>query len=140
MENKKHIAINTQNFIWLFVVALMTFLSVIGFVEGVAIMGVIFALVAATGVFVIVISSAYYVFTEDGVTIVYMLGDKEIIPWSSVRSVTLFGSWLSKGSGSPHYHIAYGHDIIKKFYVNGEIAKTMKTKSLMTQYCGNKIK
>ena len=87
----------------------------------------------------IVISAVYYVFTDDGVTIVYLLGDKEIIPWSSITSVAYFGSWMSKGSGSPHYYIAYGHDV-KKFYVNGEIAKTMKTKKLMEIYCHDKIK
>lgn len=140
MEKKKYTALNTQNFVWLFLVALLTFLSVICFLDGAVIIGIVFALVAATGVFVIVISSVYYVFTDESVTIVYLLGDKETIPWSSIRSATLFGSWMSKGSGSPHYHIAYGHDGINKFYVNGEIAKTMKTKKLMELYCHDKIK
>ena len=139
VSNEKHIAINTQNFIWLFLVLLLAWLSVICFSEGSVIMGIVFALIAGVGVFVLVISSAWYEFTEESVTIVYFLGDRETIPWRSVRSITLFGSWLSKGSGSPHYYIAYGHDDIKKFYVNGEIMKTMRTKKLISIYYHGKI-
>ena len=139
MENKKVTAINTQNFIWLFAFALLLGIALICFFDGSAVMGTIFSLFAAMAAFVIIISSGWYVFDDEGVTVCYILGRRERIEWKDVQSVVVFSSWLSKGSGSPHYRIVYD-GVPSKFYVNGEIAKTMKTKSLMMQYCGNKIK
>ncbi len=139
MENKKCIALNTQNFIWAFLLVIFAVISVICFVDGSWIAGTVFLLMSAMPIAVILLSPLYYVFTDEGVTIVYTLGGKEVIAWQEVNTVRYFGSWIAKGSGSPHYYIAHYGDKPKR-YMSSEIAKTMKTKKLMELYCHDKIK
>ena len=139
MENKKVKAINTQNFIWLFCFAILLMIAVVCFVDGSWIAGIIFSVLAIMPVSVVLLSPLYYVFTDEGVTIVYTLGGEEKISWQKVNKVKLFSSWLAKGSGSPHYYISHDGDK-PKGYMSSEIAKTMKTKKLMELYCHDKIK
>ena len=139
MENKKVKAINTQNFIWLFCFAILLMIAVVCFVDGSWIAGIIFSVLAIMPVSVVLLSPLYYVFTDEGVTIVYTLGGEEKISWQKVNKVKLFSSWLAKGSGSPHYYISHDGDK-SKGYMSSEIAKTMKTKKLMELYCHDKIK
>lgn len=139
MENKKVKAINTQNFIWLFCFAILLMIAVACFVDGSWIAGIIFSVLAIMPVSVVLLSPLYYVFTDEGVTIVYTLGGEEKISWQKVNKVKLFSSWLAKGSGSPHYYISHDGDK-PKGYMGSEIAKTMKTKKLMELYCHDKIK
>ena len=141
MEKNKnsYVAVNTQNFIWLFAFALLLGIALICFFDGSAVMGVIFSVLAVMPVSVILLSPLYYVFTDEGVTIVYTLGGKEKISWRAINKVKLFSSWLAKGSGSPHYYISHDGDK-PKGYMNSEIAKTFKTQKLMELYCRDKIK
>ena len=138
-EKTKFVALNTQNFIWMFLLVLFVALSVICFTDRSIVMGIIFLVISAAPVAVILLSPLYYVFTDEGVTIVYTIGGQEIIDWKKVNTVRYFGSWIAKGSGSPHYYIAHYGDKTKR-YMNSEIAKTMKTKKLMELYCHDKIK
>ena len=134
MDNKKHIAINTH--LWLAVVLFLIFITIaiscineneIGMVVG-------FLIAALLPIFVFLISPVYYIFSEESVTITYLFGQKEEIKWNSIRSITLYGSWIIQGEATPHYHIAYPTNIKRAFFINGDISKTRKTKKLITKY------
>ena len=139
MDNKKHIAINTH--LWLAVVLFLIFITIaiscineneIGMVVG-------FIIAALLPIFVFLISPVYYIFSEESVTITYLFGQKEEIKWNSIRSITLYGSWISHGGASPHYHIAYPTNKKRAFFINGDISKTRKTKRLIKKYYKNNI-
>lgn len=106
--------------------------------EGGTGLGIVSLLAAGGGAFLFVISPVYYLFGKRGVTIVYLLGDREVIPWGSVRSITADGSYISKYGGLPHFAIAYPH-AGRRFYVRGEIAKSRKTRRLLDKYYCGKI-
>ena len=133
-SNKKQIAINTH--LWLAVVLFLIFITIaiscikeneIGMVVG-------FLIAALLPIFVFLISPVYYIFSEESVTITYLFGQKEEIKWNSIRSITLYGSWISRGEATPHYHIAYPTNIKRAFFINGDISKTRKTKRLIKKY------
>jgi hypothetical protein len=134
MDNKKQIAINTH--LWLPVVLFAIFVTIsvscisekeIGLFVG-------FLVAALLPTFVFLISPVYYVFSEESVKIIYLLGPKEQIKWNAIRSITVYGSWLSRGGATPHYHIAYPTSKKRAFFVDGNIAKTRKTKKLILKY------
>lgn len=100
---------------------------------GATVLGIVLLLVAGIGAFLFVISPVYYLFGKRGVTIVYLLGDREVIPWGSVRSITAGGSYISKYDALPHFTVAYPHTG-GRFYMRGEIAKTRKTRRLLEKY------
>ena len=139
MDNKKHIAINTH--LWLAVVLFLIFITIaiscineneIGMVVG-------FLIAALLPIFVFLISPVYYIFSEESVTITYLFGQKEEIKWNSIRSITLYGSWISRGGATPHYHIAYPTNKKRSFFINVDISKTRKTKRLIKKYYKNNI-
>ncbi|MBQ8309775.1 MAG: hypothetical protein IJX80_02025 [Clostridia bacterium] len=127
------LALNTHLVFYMLMTLLFLTLSVGCFHEREIGIGIILLLVSFLGVFVSVISPVCYLFSAKSVTIVYVLGDREIISWLQVRDVVLYGSFLSKHDPLPYYHLSYGHKKTK-FYVNGEIVKTRKTKRLMKKY------
>ena len=134
MDNKKHIAINTH--LWLAVVLFLIFITIaISCInENEIEMVVGFLIAALLPIFVFLISPVYYIFSEESVTITYLFGQKEEIKWNSIRSITLYGSWISRGGGNPRYHIVYPTNIKRAFFINGDISKTRKTKRLIKKY------
>ena len=134
MNDKKQIAINTH--LWLPIVLFMIFMtiSISCISENEIGMTVGFLIASLLPIFVFLISPVYYVFSEENITITYLLGQKEEIKWNSIRSITLYGSWLSRVGATPHYHIAYPTNEKRAFFINGDISKTRKTKRLIKKY------
>ena len=134
MDNKKHIAINMH--LWLPIVMFVVFIaiSICCIIENEIGMTVGFLIVALLPIFAFLISPVYYIFSEESVTITYLWGQKEEIKWNSIRSITLYGSWISRGGAPPHYHIAYPTNKKRVFFINGDISKTRKTKRLIKKY------
>ncbi len=90
---------------------------------------VFFALLAAMQVFALLISPLYFVFSRDEVRIMCFFGIKEVIPWDSVRSISLTGAWIDRVDGFPRYSFSYPVYCKQPFFVLGEIPKTIRTKS-----------
>ena len=90
-------------------------------------------------VFVLAFSPLYFVFSDEYVEIVYNFGQREIIKWKDIRTISLMGSWIGAGGGSPHYVFAYPRKEKRLFFVVGEIPKTRKTKKLIEKYYKRKI-
>ena len=138
MRRKKESAINTH--LWLpivyFVIFLLLCISCID--EGAIGMAIGFAAVALLAPFVFLTSPMYYVFTNKEIEIVYLWGQKEKIRWIDIRNITLFGSWISRGGSTPHYHIAYPAQK-RLFFMTGDISKTRKTKRLFKNHYGREI-
>ena len=134
MDNKKHIAINTH--LWHAVVLFLIFITIAIFCINENEIGMVvgFLIAALLPIFVFLISPVYYIFSEESVTITYLFGQKEEIKWNSIRSITLYGSWMSRCDMTPHYHIAYPTNIKRAFFINGDISKTRKTKRLIKKY------
>ena len=86
-------------------------------------------LFAAYCLFSILISPLYTVFTEEDITIVYVLGQKERIRWKEIRFIHSRGSLAAKTQ--PRYEIAYPHEDKRPFFVSGEIPKTRKIKKII---------
>lgn len=137
--NKKHIALNTHLFLCLFL-----FLAFLRLCEGCAKIdeigwSIVFAVLELLPIFVFVCSPLYYVFSDEGVLIVYHFRQREYIKWNEIRDIYLMGSWLSRGGGPPLYVITYPRKEKRPFFVTGEIAKTRKTKKLLKKYYQKKI-
>ena len=134
MDKKMQIAINTH--LWLPIVLFMIFMtiSISCISENEIGMTVGFLIAALLPIFVFLISPIYYVFSEESITITYLFGQKEEIKWNSIRSITLYGSWISRGGATPHYHVAYPTNKKRAFFINGDISKTRKTKRLIKKY------
>ena len=79
--------------------------------------------------FSILVSPSYTVFTEEDITIVYCLGQKERIRWKEIRFIHSRGSLAAKTQ--PRYEIAYPHEDKRPFFVCGEIPKTRKIKKII---------
>ena len=84
---------------------------------------------AAYCLFSILISPLCTVFTEEDITIVYVLGQKERIRWKEIRFIHSRGSLAAKAQ--PRYEIAYPHEGKRPFFVCGEIPKTRKIKKII---------
>jgi hypothetical protein len=97
-------------------------------------MAVGFSLATLLLIFAFLVSPVYYIFSRRSVQIIYLLGQKEEIKWVSIRSITLYGGWMSRGEGAPHYHIAYPSYKKRAFFINGDISKTRKTQRLIKKY------
>ena len=134
MNNKKQIAINTH--LWVPIVLFTVFMnmSIACIRENKIVLTVGFLIATLIPIFSFLISPVYYTFSEESITITYLFGQKEVIKWNSIRSITLYGSWISRGGGTPHYHIVYPTNKKRAFFVNGEISKTRKTKRLIKKY------
>ena len=139
MDNKKQIAINTHLLLPFALFVIFMTISISCTHEKEIDMTVGFFLAALLPTFVFLISPIYYVFSEESITITYLFGQKEEIKWNSIRSITLYGSWISRGGATPHYHIAYPTNKKRAFFINGDISKTRKTKRLIKKYYKNNI-
>ena len=142
MANKtRKIAFNTHLIFFFLLIALFLFVSVdllISDVNGsvpLALGG--FALVSAF-VFGVAISPIVFIFDEENLTIVYVLGNKEIIPWKEIRSVTKRGGSFSGKLST--YQIAHPVSEKRPFYVDSSITCDFKTKKLMKEYYKKDIK
>ena len=138
MRRKKEIAINTH--LWLPIAYFVIFLLFcVSCINENAIGGAVgFAAVALLALFIFLISPMYYVFTNKEIEIIYLWGQKEKIRWIDIRNITLFGSWLSRGESTPHYHIAYPAPK-RLFFMTGDISKTRKTRKLFRNHYGREI-
>ena len=131
---QKHYAFNTQ---LLFVIAFFVVflvLSICAAIEQEIGLSIGFAVATLLPVFVLLISPLYVVFSDEEIEIVYIMGQKEIIKWKNIRYIRLNGAWISRGSGFPHYEVAYPTDVKRAFFVRGEIPKTRKTKKYIKMY------
>ena len=138
-NGKREIAINTH--LWLSIVLFSIFilLASLGIREREAWSSVGFGVAAFLPLLVFLISPMYYVFSEERVVIIYLWKQKEEIQWSSVRSITMSGSWIGRWDGLPHYHVAYPSKAKRAFFLCGDISKTRKTKRLIQAYCKKEI-
>ena len=133
-KDKKEIALNTQLWLHLLLFVLFVFFSVLFAKDGDIGGAVGFAVAALLPLFVFAISPMYYVFSEDRLEIIYLWNQKEVIKWSMVNSITFDGSWISKYSSPPHYHIAYCSKNKTVFFLDGDVSKTGRTKKLIAKY------
>ena len=138
-SNKREIAANTHLCLCFALYLFFILMSVFSVQEGKLGLSVGFAAANLLPLFVFLISPMYYIFSADGVEIIYLWGQKEEIKWTSVRTVTLFGSWISRGGAMPHYHLAYSTNKKRVFFACGDISKTRKTKKLIKKYYKNHI-
>lgn len=138
-DKKENIYFSFNTYLIIYAIAFLVFtsLAVMFFADGDA-WGIFFMLLALLPIFIIVVSPLRYEYSKKSVTIVYVLGDREIIPWTSVRNITLYGSWISHLGSFPYYQVAYGHKK-QKFYMNGEITKSRKNKKLIEKFYGGTI-
>ncbi|MBQ7829052.1 MAG: hypothetical protein IJ345_02145 [Clostridia bacterium] len=132
-----YLSFNTYLIIYLIAMIIFGAFAAMFFADGDA-WGIFFMLIALIPIFIIVVSPLRYEYSKKSVTIVYVLGDREIIPWTSVRNITLYGSWISHLDCLPYYQVAYGHKK-QKFYMNGEIIKSRKNKKLIEKFYGGTI-
>lgn len=138
-RNKRQIAYNTHLWFLVAYFAFFVLLSVFSIREQEIWLSIGFSAVALLPLFIFAISPMYYVFSEESVEIIYLWGQKETIKWSSVRRVTLAGSWISRHGATPHYHLAYPSKKKRAFFICGDISKTRKTKNLMKKYYKKEI-
>lgn len=135
---KKQTAFNTHLLICFILFPLFLYLSIACFMEKTIVMGVIFALITLITAAVFLTSPLYFVFSEESVEIVYNFGQREKIIWDDVISIKKGGGWI-KGNGYPHYAVDYPKPEKQKFFMIGEIAKTIRTRKLLALYYGTKI-
>jgi hypothetical protein len=136
--NKKHIALNTQIMI-LGIVLFPIFLgiSIVGAKEKNMEMCILSAIITLVIIFVFLISPLCFVFSDEGVEIIYHFGQRENIKWNEIRSITQRGSWV--GGGMPCYEIAYPCREKRWFFVCGSINKMPKTTRLIKKYYKKEI-
>ena len=133
-KENTYFSFNTYLIIYAIAILIFSALAVAFFMSGDA-WGILFLLIALLAAFIALVSPLYFQFSYKSVTIVYVLGDRETIPWTSVRNITLYGSWISHLDCLPYYQVAYGHKK-QKFYMNGEITKSRKNKKLIEKFYG----
>ena len=136
-KENTYFSFNTYLIIYAIAILIFSALAVAFFMSGDA-WGILFLLIALLAAFIALVSPLYFQFSYKSVTIVYVLGDRETIPWTSVRNITLYGSWIEHFGGFPYYQVAYGHKK-QKFYINGEITKSRKNKKLIEKFYGGTI-
>ena len=136
--NNKQIALNTQIMI-LGIVLFPIFLgiSIVGAKEKNMEMCILSAIITLVIIFVFLISPLCFVFSDEGVEIIYHFGQKESIKWNEIRSITQSGSWV--GAGMPCYEIAYPCREKRWFFVCGSINKTPRTTRLIKKYYKKEI-
>lgn len=133
---QKQIALN--NFLFLCIALFIVFLglSIISAFENEVALSIAFSVFALLPTFVFAISPLYYIFSKEELIIVYNFGQRELIKWDNIRSITLMGSWI--GRSIPHYSFAYPRKDKRLFFIAGEVCKTPKTTRLIrTYYKGN---
>ena len=128
-DKKKQIAINTHLIFAVIMFIIFTLLAIFSAKDEETWLAVGFAAFTLLPLFVFLISPMYYVFSEEGVKIIYLWGKKEEIEWTFVRSIEIEGSWMVGRMGFPHYHLAYPQSEKTPFFVCGDISKTRKTMS-----------
>lgn len=133
-DEKKQIALNTHLILCLILSLVFLGLSISCAFENEIWLAIMFAIFTLLPIFVFTISPLYFVFSNEDVEIIYNFGQRERIKWNSVRSISLTGSWISKGGGTPHYVFSYPKKEKTLFFVAGEIPKTRKTKKLIKKY------
>ena len=136
---EKHIALNTHLIICLIFALIFPCLSVFSVLDNQIGICILFAIFTLLPIFVFTISPLYYIFSDEGVEIIYNFGQKEYIPFKLVKNISLSGSWITY-SRLPHYTFVYPKKEKTKFYIVGEIAKTRKTKKLIEKYYKKEIK
>ena len=136
---QKHYALNTQLLLAIALFAVFLILSICSAVERKIGLSIGFAVATLLPIFVFLISPLYIVFSDEKIEIIYTMGQREIIRWDEIRSIYLMGSWISTGSASPRYVIAYPTNVKFPFFVCGEIPKTWKTKKYIKKYYKKKI-
>ena len=136
---KKHYALNTQLFFVIALFCLFLVLSICAAIEREIGLSIGFAVATLLPIFVFLISPLYIVFSDEEIKIIYILGQREIVKWTSIRCISLNGSWISRGGGLPHYEVSSSTNVKRAFFVRGEIPKTRKTTSLIKKYYRKEI-
>ena len=137
---EKHIALNTQLIPLVVSFFGLLCLAAISAADKDVVFAIVFVLFAGMVAFGCAIMPQYVAFSDECVEIVYLFGQREIIKWGDIRSVSSEGSWFAKGGGLPRYVIAYPRKEKKPFFVVGEIPRTRTTKMLLERYYKKKIK
>jgi hypothetical protein len=138
-KNKKHIAFNTHLILCLVLFIVFLGLSINCAMGNETVLSVMFAVFVLLPVFGFAVSPLCFVFTDEFVEIVYNFGQRERIKWADIRSISLMGSWIGGGGGSPRYVVASPRTEKRLFFVVGEINKTAKTKKLIMKYYKKEI-
>ncbi len=137
--DKKHIALNKHLIICILLFFVFLGISISCAIENEVGLSIMFAVFLLLPIFVFAISPLYFVFSDEYVEIIYNFGQREIIGWRDIRSISLMGSWIGAGGGLPHYVIAYPRKEKRLFFVVGEIPKTRRTTNLIKKYYNKKI-
>ena len=133
-DKKKQIAINTHLVFVVIMFIIFILLAIFSAKDREIWLAVGFAAFTLLPLFVFLISPMYYVFSEKGVKIIYLWGQKEEIEWTFVRSIETEGNWIGGREGFPHYHVAYPQNKKLMFFMSGDISKTRRTKKLIKKY------
>ena len=136
---QKHYVFNTQLFFVIAFFIIFLILSVCAAIEYEVGLSIGFAVATLLPIFVFLISPLYVTFSDEEIEIVYIMGQREIITWKTIRCIYLNGSWISRGGGLPHYEVAYPTNVKRAFFVRGEIPKTRKTKKYIKMYYKKEI-
>ena len=137
---EKHIALNTQLIPLVVSFFGLLCLAAISAADKDVVFAIVFVLFAGMVAFGCAIMPQYVAFSDECVEIVYLFGQREIIKWSDIRSITAEGSWFAKGGGLPHFVLSFPRKEKKPFFVVGEIPRTRTTKMLIERYYKKKIK
>jgi hypothetical protein len=136
--NKKQIAVNTHLiFLGVFFLIILGIFEAVVRAEEIG-LSIGFGFFLLLPILLFSISPQYFVFTDEYLEIVYLFGQKEIIKWHEIRSISQMGSWISRG-GFPHYEIIYPSKEKRPFFVVGEVSKTVRTRRLLKQYYKREI-
>ena len=136
---EKHIALNTQLIPLVVSFFGLLCLAAISAADKDVVFAIAFVLFAGMVAFGCAIMPQYVAFSDECVEIVYLFGQREIIKWSDIRSITAEGRWFSRYGGPPRYVIAFPRKEKKPFFVTGEIPRTRATKMLLERYYKKKI-
>ncbi len=144
MQKERKVAFNTH-LIFLLVLLLIFIGLAVFFLtdneDGHIALSIVGFVLAAVPIFAIVISPVIYIFEDDKLTIVYILGVKEIITWKEMRSIRKMGGWFGgKGRGFPVYEVIYPKHKKTPFFVEGCIVSNRKTAKMLKEYYKKNIK
>lgn len=133
-KNQHETAFNTQLIFMIFFLILFVVLSVMCVIEGMTTGAVLGGVCCALFLFAICTQPVVFVFSPESVEIVYIPGQREIIPWNSVSDIIESGSWVHRRTPPPYYQLVYRTKEKRTFFMRGHISHTRRTRRLLKKY------
>jgi hypothetical protein len=141
MKKRKQIAFN-RFFIFMFIISLLFgYISVAGFAAKDVGGGILFCFVALIFITLSIFSPCYYVFDSEGVSICYVFLPCERYLWKNIYAIDVqFKSYGHRPSIFFRVFCISGSNEGKlRFYMNGIIVKSIRTKRLLEKYWDGQI-